>query len=80
MSKRLTGIKGQATRNVGPRNKRYKNWIARLRLAESTAEAANSVDALMKIRQLYFSAKRSATKFVPRGSSKMLASLIRQRT
>ena len=76
MSKRLTGIKGKKTGNRGFRNRCYKNYMGRL----SEAQRAASEDTLETIKGLYVQARRAVGKFVPKGSSKLLRSIVRQRT
>jgi len=75
MSKRVANRNGPG-RNRGPRNRAHNRYLTRL---VEAADNASSEDALEKIKEMYVSARTSAQKFVPKGATKLLSSLVRQR-
>ena len=76
MSKRVNNRKGAPSSNRGGRNNRYNRYMQQL---DDAKQAAASEDVLEEIKKAYVAIKSTATKFVPKGASKMLASLVRQR-
>ena len=77
MSKRVSGTKGQKSKNRCGKYTRYGNYLQLLHQAENSDATMASIE---KVKQIAMSAKNSISKIVPRGASKFISSLVRQRT
>ena len=78
MSKRLTGIKGQKTGNRSMRNNRHNNYMARLLNAGNEAKSESAIETIKKMA-MQAKVRFNPNRLVPKGASKMLSSLVRQR-